>query len=131
MAMRPPRLTTRPTPRPARSPGPSPTGQRPRPPRQRRAGPWALPRRPQALTDEEIEARAAAIVARAHQEEADGATEPLFPAVAPSMSDAELMSQLDFLPPLRQRDREWLLAGLFCCIILILGAVAMVRFFAA
>jgi hypothetical protein len=101
-----------------------------RPARQRRAGPWALPRRVAPLTDDEIDARAAAIVAQARQEEDEGATEALFPPEAGSMSDAELISQLDFLPPLRRRDREWLLAGLFCCIILIVGAVVIVRFFA-
>jgi hypothetical protein len=101
-----------------------------RPSRQRRAGPWAMPRRVAPLTDDEIDARAAAIVAQARQEEAEGATEALFPPGSESMSDAELISQLDFLPPLRQRDREWLLAGLFCCIILIIGAIVIVRFFA-
>jgi hypothetical protein len=101
-----------------------------RPSRPRRAAPWALPRRVAPLTDDEIDARAAAIVAQARQEEDEGATEALFPAGAGSMSDAEQVSQLDFLPPLRQRDREWLLAGLFCCIILIVGAIVIVRFFA-
>jgi hypothetical protein len=101
-----------------------------RPSRQRRAGLLALPRRVAPLTDDEIDARAAAIVAQAQQKEDEGETEALFPADAGSMSDAELISQLDFLPPLRQRDREWLLAGLFCCAILIIGAVIIVRFFA-
>jgi hypothetical protein len=101
-----------------------------RPPRQRSAVPWAVPRRPQSLTDDEIEARAAAIVAQARQEEAQGATEALFPDGAAAMSDAQHIGQLDFLPPLRQRDREWLFAGLFCCVILIVGAIVMVRFFA-
>lgn len=101
-----------------------------RAPRQPRVGPWALPRRPQPLSDDEIDAQAAAIVAQARKEESDGETENLFPAGSSSLSDAELISQLDFLPPLRRRDREWLLAGLFCCVILIIGAVIIVRFFA-
>jgi hypothetical protein len=47
-----------------------------------------------------------------------------------SLGDAEPFSQLDFLPPLRQSDRQWLLAGLACCGLLILFAIAFVRFLA-
>jgi hypothetical protein len=101
-----------------------------RSPRTRSAGPWALPRRPQPLTEDEIEARAAAIVAQARNDEASGAAVPLFTDGYSTLSDDELL-ELDFLPPLRQRDREWLLAGAVCCVILILGAVVIARYFAA
>jgi hypothetical protein len=102
-----------------------------RPPRGRRASPWALPKRLQPLSEDEIEARAAAIVAQASKEEASGAAVPLFTDGSGPVSEDELLRQLDFLPPLRQRDRDWLLAGIFCCVILILGAVVIARYFAA
>jgi hypothetical protein len=101
-----------------------------RSPRQRRAGPWTVPGLRKPLTDDEIEARAAAIVAQARKEEDDGTAVPLFTDGSRPLSDEEMLSQLEFLPPLRQRDREWLLAGLLCCVFLIIGAVAIVRFFA-
>jgi hypothetical protein len=106
-----------------------------RSPRQHRAGPWALPGLRKPLTDDEIEARAAAIVAQARKEEDDGTAVSLFTDGSRKLSDEEMLSQLEFLPleflpPLRQRDREWLLAGLLCCVFLIIGAVAIVRFFA-
>jgi hypothetical protein len=100
-----------------------------RPPRQRRAAPWPVQRPRQALTDDEIEARAAMIVALARKEEAVGVTVSPDADGLKSVTDDELL-ELDFLPPLRQRDREWLLAGLICCVLLIMGAVAIVRFFA-
>jgi hypothetical protein len=102
-----------------------------RPPRQRSASPWALPKRWQPLTDEEIEARAAAIVAQAYKEEADGSAVPLFTDGSETLTEDELLGQLDFMPPLRQRDREWLVAGMVCCVILIIGAAIIARYFAA
>jgi len=101
-----------------------------RPPRKRSAGPWSLPGLRQPLSDDEIDARAAAIVAQARKEEASGEAKPLFVTGPGVVSDDDLL-ELEFLPPLRQRDREWLLAGLICCVLLIMGAVAIVRFFAA
>jgi hypothetical protein len=101
-------------------------------PRGGRAAPWRLPRLRQPLSDEEIDARAAAIVAQARKEEASGAVASLADdGLLPPGSGEPLIADLDFLPPLRQRDREWLLAGIVCCVILIVGAVVIARYFAA
>ena len=101
-------------------------------PRQRPVARWPLARRPAPLTDEEIEEKAAAIVALARAEEAAGLDRP--PTTDDDKSalldEAEAFAQLDFLPPLRERDRLWLVAGLFCCALLIIFAIGFVRFFA-
>jgi hypothetical protein len=101
-------------------------------PRQRPGGRWKLSRRPAPLTDDEIEARAAAIVALARAEEAAGLDRPQpTDSDKPSpLDEAETFAALDFLPPLRERDQLWLVAGLFCCALLILFAIGFVRFLA-
>ena len=103
-----------------------------RSPRPARDARWPMSRRPPTLTDEEIEARAAAIVAQACEAEAAGValSSPTVGGGPGPLPDAEPFSQLEFLPPLRQSDRQWLLAGFVCCGLLILFAIAFVRFLA-
>ena len=100
--------------------------------RQRPGMRWPIARRPAPLTDDEIEAKAAAIVALARAEEAAEATRPktTVPEGSSILDKAEPLGQLDLLPPMRERDQLWLLAGLFCCAFLILFAIGFVRFFA-
>ena len=90
-------------------------------------------RRPRPLTEDEIETRAAAIVAQARAEELAGIDEPFELDDEADMADDdedEPVAYVDFLPPLRQRDRQWLGAGLVCCVVLIVFAAFFVRFLA-
>lgn len=100
-----------------------------RAPRQMPAVRWPMPRRPIALSEEEIEAKAAAIVALARAEEAAGIDATPRPR-APGddlLNEEGLSPEVGFIPPLRERDKLWLIVGLFGCAILILAAVALVR----
>lgn len=93
-----------------------------------------IARRPRPLTEGEIEALAAAIVAQARAEElsgADASPRPGAPVAAPNPArEASSLAALEFLPPLRERDRQWLAAGLVCCVVLIICAALFVRFLA-
>lgn len=81
------------------------------------------------MSDDEVDATAAAIIARARAEE-------LGDDVAPVPREALDLLQ-DFLPdPVvqqalqerRERDRLWLIAGVVCCILLLLFALAVSRY---
>ncbi|HEY8600121.1 MAG TPA: hypothetical protein VIL85_16915 [Thermomicrobiales bacterium] len=85
--------------------------------------------RQQPMSDDEVDATAAAIIARARAEE-------LGDDVAPVPREALDLLQ-DFLPdPVvqqalqerRERDRLWLIAGVVCCILLLLFALAVSRY---
>lgn len=85
--------------------------------------------RPQAMSDEEVDAAAAAIIARARAEERLAGDNPLAPAspdLLPSLlpdpaTEAALQHR-------RDRDRLWLIAGFVCCVILIIVALAISRY---
>ena len=85
--------------------------------------------RQQAMSDDEVDAAAAAIIARARAEELGG-------DVAPVPREALDLLQ-DFLPDpavqqalqqRRERDRLWLIAGVVCCILLLIFALAISRY---
>ena len=90
---------------------------------------WPMPRRAVVLSEEEIEAKAAAIVALARAEERAGldATSRPAPPGSDLLQEEGLSPEIGFIPPLRERDQLWLLGGLFGCALLILAAVALVR----
>jgi hypothetical protein len=85
--------------------------------------------RQQSMSDDEVDAAAAAIIAQARAEE-------LGSDVAPVPREALDLLQ-DFLPdPVvqqtlrdrRERDRLWLIAGVVCCVLLLLFALAISRY---
>ena len=85
--------------------------------------------RQQPMSDDEVDAAAAAIIAQARAEE-------LGSDVAPVPREALDLLQ-DFLPdPVvqqklqerRERDRVWLIAGVVCCVLLMLFALAISRY---
>ena len=122
-------LTDRPGASPEESSGAEEAARRPV--RQGGALGRRIARRPRPLTEDEIEARAAAIVAQARSEELAGADAPppLAPPTDPAFA-ADPLAYLEFLPPLRDRDRQWLVAGLVCCAALVLFTVFFVRYLA-
>lgn len=85
--------------------------------------------RQQPMSDDEVDAAAAAIIAQARAEE-------LGSDVAPVPREALDLLQ-DYLPdPVvqqklqerRERDRVWLIAGVVCCVLLMLFALAISRY---
>lgn len=103
-----------------------------RSPRGRPGMRWPVARRSAPLTDDEIEVKAAAIVALARAEEAVEAAHPKSgsPEGSSILDEAEPLGQLELLPAMRERDQLWLVAGLFCCAFLIIFAIGFVRFLA-
>jgi hypothetical protein len=90
-----------------------------------------LRKRPRPLSEDEVEAAAAAIIARAREEVANGA------------DDTEPRDALDLLPDLlpdpvverslqerQERDRAWIIAGIVCSVLLIICALAFSRYLA-
>jgi hypothetical protein len=85
--------------------------------------------RPQGMSDDEVDAAAAAIIARARAEErlaGDDSLAPMTAELLPSLlpdpaTEAALLQR-------RQRDRVWLIAGFVCCVILIVVALAISRY---
>lgn len=101
------------------------------------------PRRRRApLTEEEIEATAAALVARAMAADAMAppSATPLQPAdgsapLAEWPSAAELAPRVDTASPpslrMSGKDRAWLIAGIVMCVLLVLLVIVFVRWFTA
>lgn len=86
--------------------------------------------RQQAMSEDEIDAAAAAIIAQArHADRLDSATEAdgprdalaLLAALAPDPVVEEALQRR------RERDRAWLIGGIVCCVLLILFALAISR----
>lgn len=86
--------------------------------------------RQHAMSEDEIDAAAAAIIAQARQADrrdpATGAEGPrdaraLLAALAPDPAMEEALQRR------RERDRAWLIGGIVCCILLILFALAISR----
>jgi hypothetical protein len=88
-------------------------------------------KRPRPLSEDEVEAAAAMIIARAQEASANGADEEspgdalaLLPDLLPDpVVEAALLQR-------REQDRKWIIAGIVCSIILIIIALAFSRLIA-
>lgn len=98
-------------------------------------------RRAAPMTDAEIEATAAALVARALAQSRAAGTEPAAggphadPPPIEAWPDAPSLARRDESPPpafqMARKDRLWLIAGIALCVIMIVLAVAFSRLLAA
>ncbi len=83
----------------------------------------------EAMSDEEVDAAAAALVARARAEErlvaADPAARDALERSSAYLPDPRLEAALQ---QRRERDRLWLIAGFVCCVVLIIVALAISRY---
>src|SRR3954447_26558245 len=87
-------------------------------------------KRPRPLSEDEVEAAAAVIIARAQEASANGAEEPPRDALAilPDLLPDPFVEAA--LQRRREQDRKWIIAGIVCSVILIIVALAFSRMLA-